>query len=397
MKQKINNSIHILHIPKWYPSRIDPQFGVFIKKHIKSTSGRFLNSVVYPVKEINLHQSYETIVSFDYNIYEVIVYYKASDLSSKILSHIISAYRYTKAFIIGFQLVKKERSYPDIIHAHVLLRTGIWALIYKWIYGKPYVISEHWSGYITGAYKSKPHYYKYLLNRIIRKATVLISISESLKKAMISNGIVHPFFYNVPNIVDPPLRNQFQTVEEKKELQILTVADLVDEVKNISGIIRSLCEIKEELGSFQYHIIGDGPDRKILEKLVMDINMDKGKIIFHGKKDNNYVYQLLNEIDFLIVNSYVETFSVVTLEALVHGKPVIATSCGGPEQFINDSNGLIVSPGNQNELQDAIIMMSKNLSNYDANKIASSLSERFSSQSIGDQFENIYKQVLNIK
>lgn len=54
----------------------------------------------------------------------------------------------------------------------------------------------------------------------------------------------------------------------------------------------------------------------------------------------NEVAGFFCECDFFVLNSNFETFSVVTAEALAYGKPVIATRCGGPEEFVNKIMGI---------------------------------------------------------
>ena len=63
------------------------------------------------------------------------------------------------------------------------------------------------------------------------------------------------------------------------------------------------------------------------------------RIQFLGRVVQEDVQQLLLKADCTIINSNFETFSMVALESILTGCPVICTSCGGPEQFINKSKG----------------------------------------------------------
>ena len=102
-----------------------------------------------------------------------------------------------------------------------------------------------------------------------------------------------------------------------------------DKNKNISGTIRAVSNIVNTRNDFEFHIIGGGPDEEALKTLASELTLLNTKIFFHGRKANDYVLDFINEVDFIVINSNVETFSVAAAEALASGKPVISTMCGG--------------------------------------------------------------------
>ena len=394
MEQQANTSHFILHLPKWYPSKADPQLGVFIKKQIVAVSGLYKNIIIYPSKSSDCIKKYEVEMSEDSGILCIIINYREFSHDGHPLKKIVNGIRYYKALLKGNKTLIKEKGKPDLVHVHVLLRLGIFAYYY-WIVKKvPYVISEHWSGYVDGKFGSKTFLYKFILRYVARKAKAIISVTELLKNAMISNNVRNNDFYVVPNVINKPEVNENNLKRISNELQILTVADLVDEIKNISGILKALSKVKNHIKSFRYHLIGDGEDRELLISLSKVLGLD-GKVEFHGQKSNEFVHDFIREIDFLVVNSNVETFSIVTAEALIHGKPVIGTICGGPEMFINDKNGILIHPGNQLELQNALIRMADSFMDYDEKVISGSIDEKYNSEKIAEKLVNIYSSILN--
>ena len=64
--------------------------------------------------------------------------------------------------------------------------------------------------------------------------------------------------------------------------------------------------------------------------------------ILHGFVTEEQKLELLTNADFHILNSDDEGFSVVTAEAILYGIPVIATKCGGPEDFVTPSTGILI-------------------------------------------------------
>ena len=118
--------------------------------------------------------------------------------------------------------------------------------------------------------------------------------------------------------------------------------------------------------------------------------------VFSRKKKQWLCIEFYASIDFLIINSNFETFSVVTAEALASGKPVIASRCGGPEQFITPETGLLVEPRNQKELEAAMVYMSENYQNYNVETLQNSIRQPYSKEVIGKQFYNIYEKCLDV-
>ena len=90
------------------------------------------------------------------------------------------------------------------------------------------------------------------------------------------------------------------------------------------------------------------------------------------------------------MNSRFETFSLICAEALSCGKPVIATRCGGPEEFIDSSNGILIPVNDTDALKAAILQMSKNYSNYSPEQLRNQAAKQFNSESVGNSFDLVY-------
>ena len=148
--------------------------------------------------------------------------------------------------------------------------------------------------------------------------------SLALQKAMQVDHHFQGNFEVVPNVIDssPPPEH----VERPNIFTALTVADLHDHNKNVSGTLRMLAKVTEP---FRFEIIGEGKDVVQLTQLARDLDLLDRNVFFLGRKTNEEVLRHLHEIDCLLVNSRFETFSMITAEALSAGTPVIATRCGG--------------------------------------------------------------------
>ena len=381
---------HILHLPKWYPYPDNPQFGVFVLKQIEAVAGDYKTSVLFINPVSGLKSRYRLSHTYKNEVFAVFAEFRQYSGNNSFVKHIVHCCRYFKIFRKGKKIIINHYGAPDLIHSHVLLRAGVWGLFYKILKKIPYVVSEHWSGYITGKFAKKGYLYCFLSRKVLNNAFRVLVVSEKLGDAIVDSGIKPEKISVVPNIVYFPEHRVNSSKPESSKIIALSVADLVESVKNLGDVIRVIAGISSDI-SLEYHIIGDGEDRQKLEQLAENLGVLNKVVFFHGIKTNDYVYDFLNKTDFVIINSNIETFSVIAAEALACGKPVIATKCGGPETFINEKNGILIEPGNKEQLQDAILQMIESYKNYEPDILINTVKEKFSREKIRKLLNEIYQ------
>lgn len=370
-------------LTKWYPNPTDPQFGSFIEKQAEAVS--LYENVhlvfVYPSEK----KSYEPDIRN--NLYEHLLTYKKS--SSKLVNFV----RYLITLRYGVKKVVSKYGKPGLIHTHVLLRTAFFAFILHKTKKVPYFVSEHWSGFITGKFEHKNVLYKKMCKIVVKNASGLAVVSNFLKQAIQKNGLNNKNFKVIPNIIEAPANTQ-QKENKSNNMIMLTIADLVDEVKNVSEVIGAFAQVAAKFPRLEYHIIGDGPDREKIESIAKEHGLLNTRVFFHGVMENKKVMEFIPKIDFLVINSNVETFSMVAAEAMLFGKPVIATKCGGPEQFVNKDTGILIDKNHQKQLTEAITRMALNIKEYDAERIKQTIQETYSYKNVGKQLIEFYKLEL---
>lgn len=385
--KKTKSSPHILFLSKWYPNKNDIQLGVFIKKHALAVSEYTKVSVLYVWGDYNLPQKIQFVETEKDNFSETIIYYQRNKSFFKLF---INLYLYIKHVFIGYHHIISKQGKIDLIHVHILIRTGLAALLLKRKYKIPYIVSEQWTGYASGEYQQFPAIRKWLVKSIIKNAACVITVSESLKNSMLNLGLKNNYhvIHNIIEDIKLP-----ESVNNSK-IQILTVADLNDKNKNISGTIKAISEVYLVRHDFEFHIIGGGKDEQKLKSLAENMGLLNKVIFFHGRKSNEEVYDFFKQINFVIINSNVETFCVAAAEALVNGKPQITSICGGPEEFIKPEHGLLIEKGNHQKLKEAILWMLNNYKNYNREAMHLYAKEHFSYSRVGEKFFLLYQLLL---
>ena len=149
--------------------------------------------------------------------------------------------------------------------------------------------------------------------------------------------------------------NDYQKAEEvkrqygKNKILLLAVGRLVY-YKGFAYAIKAMSGVKAQL-----LIIGDGPEKGRLEKLITDLNLQKNVSIISCQPDLKPFF-LAADIFLFPSTERSEAFGLVQLEALAAGKPIINTylQTGVEEVSLNEVTGLTVKPRNIAALNKAI-------------------------------------------
>ncbi len=312
------NPLRVLHVAKWYPNHNDVQNGVFIQKHIQATA-QFAEVKVLAWlagdKKTVTRESHENSLAVTRTWFK-----KKTAISVK--RHAFRQYIHSHY---------NNKALPDVIHLHVFSPDLLVVVFWARKKNIPVVISEHWSGYMRGVFESMPYWRKWAYRRL-GKVNRILPVSNYLQKNMQRCGIQGSYLV-VPNVVE----SNHESAKKKANFSFVMVADLVDEIKNVSGVIAAFDKVASEFTTIELHIIGGGPDERMLHDFAKT-QIHSSRIHFHGRLANNEVKKQLPHHHCLIINSRVESFGVVLLEAHAAWLPVITTKCGGPEEWIEEGD-----------------------------------------------------------
>lgn len=109
--------------------------------------------------------------------------------------------------------------------------------------------------------------------------------------------------------------------------------------KNHEELIKAFVDVVKKYKNSRLYILGDGPLKKSLHKLIVSLRMEKN-IFLLGFIENPFMF--VNQCDCFILPSIYEGQGMVIMEAQVLGLPVIGTNVAGINSIINKNNGLLV-------------------------------------------------------
>jgi glycosyltransferase involved in cell wall biosynthesis len=136
------------------------------------------------------------------------------------------------------------------------------------------------------------------------------------------------------------------------EQVILTFVGQLIPRKRLDQLLRVLAAVRST--GWALRIIGDGSERRALEKLADGLNL-LWKITFTGALDNGAVRNELANADLFVLPSRWDGWGAVVNEALMSGTPVICSSyCGAADLISNGMNGEIFKCGSAESLVDTL-------------------------------------------
>lgn len=275
---------------------------------------------------------------------------------------------------------------PDIIHAQ-FYSIGAIAAVLKKRYKVPFVITEH-SSKLNTDLQNISQLDLNLAKRAYQCADKLIAVSHALAANLKNNFQVEATV--IPNIVDV---SQFQYVERtpKDDFTFISVGNLV-KIKGFDQLLEAFAEAFKADNAVKLSIVGDGPELENLQNTVTCLNLN-GKVSLLRTIGRNRIKSFYQEGDAFVLASHSETFGVVFIEAMATGLPVIATSCGGPNDIVTENAGYLIPVDDRQALVSALQSMRNNAYNFNSLEISRNCIEKYSPETVGRQIIEAYASV----
>lgn len=127
----------------------------------------------------------------------------------------------------------------------------------------------------------------------------------------------------------------------KDKIVIVTVGSL-NMKKGHAYVIKALKILIKKYPRIIYLIVGDGPEKENLTKLVKQLDLED-YVYFSGALPHATAMSVIKNSDIFILPSWDEGFGIVYLEAMLYGKCVIGSKGEGADDIITDGqDGLLI-------------------------------------------------------
>jgi len=282
-------------------------------------------------------------------------------------------------------LVKKRYKVPIVLTTDNL--PG-----YSWFYGDAFVdvVAKSYT-YSLG---------KWMLNSYDRLVFLYTKALNEVGKF----GVPRNRVCSIPNGVD---LEKFQSISDNDDLRselsvgddekVLLFVGRLAKVKRVDILIALTRSLIEEGYKVKTILVGDGPDRKLYEKLA---SPTVNNVMFVGQVPRNKVHEYYHLADVFVLPSLSEGLPQVLLEASAAGKPCVATNVNGASDIIvHGETGYLIERSDVDGYRRyvKILLEDEDLSRRMGIKAAKFVEENFSWDVVVDRYEKVYEDIVNAR
>ena len=372
--------MNILEVSRGLPCAKYPMNGIFEWDQAKALAGAG-HKVFFAAIDL---RSVLRVRKFgiSHKIIEGIDVYEYSVPLGRVPSFLIKFFSWYCLRKIIKRISKKDKI--DIVHFHFAETVIGSALKLKDKTGLDYIVTEHSSKVNADAVDKSV---KQEIKKVYHCSKANIAVSPDFAETL--RRLYDEKFVYIPNVVDLGVMGTVNRVEHNG-YNFVSVGNLIPR-KGMDVTIKAFKLFYRENPNSSLTIVGDGPQKENLEKLVRSENLSDC-VTFCGRLTRDRIKEVFDKSDCFVLASKGETFGVVYIEAMAAGLPVIATKCGGPEGFVNDSNGVLVEINDVEKLADA--MQEISLKSYNPDKLNRFCLENFAPEVIANKLTELINGVI---
>ena len=242
----------------------------------------------------------------------------------------------------------------DVIHAHGALPCGHAAYALSKLLGVPFVMTIHGEpaqALLAGRFANLAY------RGALKNAFRVVLVGEPLRGHVLSLGVPKQNIVVVHNGVrrsDVATTPKARSRDLQSAFLLLSVSNLADN----KGIVDNLRAMRMLLDkghdNVRYVVIGEGSQLPELKELTSKLGLAT-HVRFLGQLGHDEAMRWMASCDVFSLPSWRESFGLVYLEAMLHGRPVIGISGQGPSQFVeHGKTGFLVEAHQPSQIADGI-------------------------------------------
>lgn len=287
---------------------------------------------------------------------------------------------------------------PEIIHAfHTAFLPPI-ARLAKILYGIRFIITTHGSDL---HYLERDRRLFGLIKDAVR-VSARITANSNFTRTWFLNMFGKEWAHKIRTITGGVYPEEYkknpelcEQIDQKYGLtgkKVVLFTGRLTEHKGVGYLIKAAKTIKGEVV-----ILGDGPDRNKLEKIIHDHNLTNVHLLgyMNPHEQINFKAFYARADVYVAPSTWNEPLGLVVLEAMAAKTPVVATRTGGVTSLIKDGyNGFLVGKRNANEIAEKVnqLLLDDQLRKKMSDRAHETIMKKHTWGKIAEKFERLYKQ-----
>lgn len=283
-------------------------------------------------------------------------------------------------------LLNKPRERFDVVHCHTIYE------IFPFLFDTKTIFTLHGIFWKEFHFKNSLYSRMYCLlaktrlGLVFPKLTKLITVSPYVVQELTSKK----FDTSKAVVIENPVSDGFFNVKKRDDNMILYPAALIPR-KNQLRFLEAVSTIEKELKDYRIVFTGSGdPDyAAMLKRFVHKHSLTN--VEFLGRVPYSQMLDLYSRASMVAQTSLEETSSMVCIEALATGTPVLASKVGGIPYTVKDgADGLLVNPLDVREIARNILVLTDKRLREKLGANAKRNAERFRSERIARKHLELY-------
>ena len=345
----------VLYLTPWYPSEQDAMVGLFVLKHAEAVRAQGADvRVICSQRWRDLWQQWRTL--------------------------------------------RRTWGRPDVVQVNVLTKNALLALWLRLVRGIPYIIVEHWSGYLpeNGEYARMSRFKHALTKLLCRHAEAVMPVSARLEQAMQSHGLTAKRWLRARNVVDDFFYDDH--AQERNAIKTLVHVSCFDEAaKNVHGLLKAFRVVCDRRDDVRLVIIGTGMDFGRSVRWAEELAFPADRLVFTGELTPEQVSDRLRRADAFVLQSRYETAAIVLIEAAAAGTPILTTPVGLAEEIVTPRTGVILpcdaAANHPQAFADAIEAVLRIPHSAEIRAELRQKAEPYTREAVGRSLYNLYSQL----
>jgi glycosyltransferase involved in cell wall biosynthesis len=280
---------------------------------------------------------------------------------------------------------------PDVVHVHTSHRfsfylSSLYVLFAAYVWRRPVVLHVHGSSFDEFVLGAPPAVGA--LQSIAFSATDRVVVLSGYWREVLERRVPPEKLFVLPNAVDAA---EYDPVFGADPPHVVFVSNHIER-KGLPEFVEAVRTLKErDGGPFRVTIAGSGP----LSNLAVDLADRYPDVEYRGYIAETEKRRLLDEGSIYVLPTHAEGLPIAVLEGMAGGNAIVSTDVGGIPDLVGEANGVVVPPGDVEQLTRAIERLVSSPERVRSMSEASRrrVEERYTWDSVVEELSGLYAEI----